>query len=1629
MADPIRLGITIRADGSAQVSGELNRVRDSVSGAGNAVQGTNRQFADMASTMSRFSAILGGLTFAALARDILNVNREMETLRATLKSVTGSAANGAAAFAFIQEFAKNTPYDIQGLTQTFIKLKGMGLEPTAQVMDALTNQSSKLGGSQETLSAIAAQLGQAYSKQKLQQEDLIVLAERGVPVYELLAEVTGKNGAALSDLISKGEITRDVIDQLIIKMGELASGSNAQAIDTLNGAISNLSDAWHTFEDTLLNDQSEGLIRTIVSGITESINTLTATLGSGISNEIETLKNMAITKKAFLGQFGIEADTSSTDALVAKLTATKNAAEEEVRINQESAKLIKQTEDWLAEATEQTTKKQLASHATRSTARTAASRAIASAISEEERAERKHEETVKQVMLALQAKNQQLSQTAEQYYRTSLAAKGLTDEEIVQAERINAANQRLEEQKTHNDELKSAMDGLIDKYNQLTLSARDYYSLQLTNKGIAPAQQAPLLAQFDKNDAAQAAIDAQKASMEQLKALSSDLNSSMQDLGATTLDVFQASVGGASQLVGALEGVGKTLQANAKAYDVLAAKQKANASIVIDKNAKDYAEQIKIQAENKLGYEKEYQALQAKTTNDALNGVMLVAGETAQMFAGNKTAAIAYQAVSLGVLAVQAAIAVAEQGKGDPYTAFARIAAMTATMAALVASVGGGGGNVTAPVNPSSASTGSVLGDKTASSESINNVYELLKNIHAEEYAELRGINKGVAALKDGILGVVTKTFQTGAITGTEAPHLGQSKYTLVAGGIATASASLADILSGVEQLAGQMFTTEAKLTSSSKKGASTYAFTNYFTKMDANVQRSIGDMFQDIGKTMADLSGTLGKQIGKDLSAKFNAAVIPAMTIDIMGLNGDDAVKKVNAVISTTLDNLATQVFGDIISQYQKLGEGMLETAIRIVAEVAVVKDALATSGVSMAGNAIALADSLVQAAGGLEEFQKQFEAFYDKFYTDAEKQARLTSTLKSQLGDLFPPELVDVILESRDNYRLLVSSLNLINAKDQERYSLLIRLSQAADQYYTALADGANNAYQAIIDAKTKADDELSKATQQLDTALQNVTKLINEQLAGLEKQRQAILTIQKNTDTAYATYDKLLKDNLTKTIDANNKKIALETELLNKLSPIIANIDNALQASVVTSAALTRAQRANAQRTLASALASDKSITEMPGLDKALSALSQPSTQLFKSYTDYARDQAKTSALLLQVQAKAQGEQSPAQQTVDELKQANVDAQTYYDDAIGLAKSQVDAVRGIDESAKNIDQAFANLNKAVVDEASSNAAATISSIDAQKTILENQLSGITEQVSIAKGIDISAKDISLGIVDVHKAIKEFQRATLKAAGADEAVKQAEKDQKKITNQATARANLAIKVSQADDNLTTVTAGYNTNLGLLNEAKNRYIPSESAPSTFIQGQSGNAIWEQVLGTFQTNFKAATGRMFTEGWSSSVSAALTYKQLVNQYDDIRQGLINKKTSDISKYEQWVTSAQSSLEKAETNAKEWHDKYDALLAKQGHATGLKAVPYDGYQATLHKGEGVIDATAMFALKRYFNARPQSTSSGDNDKMIQEIKQLRAELLAANVAIAKNTQETAKILRKFDGNGMPEVREG
>ncbi|WP_429160674.1 tape measure protein [Aeromonas media] len=167
---------------------------------------------------------------------------QAERLSVQLKAVMGSIEGGQQASAWIQDFAKNTPLQLDEVTQVFVRLKAFGIDPMNGAMQGIVDQAFKLGGGFEEVQGISLALGQAWAKQKLQGEEILQLIERGVPVWQLLEQVTGKNTAELQKLSEAGKLGRDTIQALMNEIAAQSSGAAANNMSLLSGLISNAQD-------------------------------------------------------------------------------------------------------------------------------------------------------------------------------------------------------------------------------------------------------------------------------------------------------------------------------------------------------------------------------------------------------------------------------------------------------------------------------------------------------------------------------------------------------------------------------------------------------------------------------------------------------------------------------------------------------------------------------------------------------------------------------------------------------------------------------------------------------------------------------------------------------------------------------------------------------------------------------------------------------------------------------------------------------------------------------------------------------------------------------------------------------------------------------------------------------------------------------------------------------------------------------------------------------------------------------------------------------------------------------------------------------------------------------------------
>lgn len=182
-----------------------------------------------------------------VSKSFIQVNAQFERFQTTLETLYKSHSKAQAVFDSILNFASKTPFEVNQLTQAWVKMKAMGLESNLDMFQKIGDAVSALGGSQETFDGIITALGQMQAKGKVSAEELMQLAERGVPVFEILQKKLGLTKEQLANIGNEGIDASKAINALVEGMGEKFKGNMEKMSNTWQGIMSNLKDSWTRF--------------------------------------------------------------------------------------------------------------------------------------------------------------------------------------------------------------------------------------------------------------------------------------------------------------------------------------------------------------------------------------------------------------------------------------------------------------------------------------------------------------------------------------------------------------------------------------------------------------------------------------------------------------------------------------------------------------------------------------------------------------------------------------------------------------------------------------------------------------------------------------------------------------------------------------------------------------------------------------------------------------------------------------------------------------------------------------------------------------------------------------------------------------------------------------------------------------------------------------------------------------------------------------------------------------------------------------------------------------------------------------------------------------------------------------
>lgn len=229
----------------------------------------------------------GGLAFA-FKRTFIDTASQFENLEISLQGIEGSAEKAGRAMAFIKDLTIKTPFELADLADVFRMMRGQGMDPMNGSLQALVDQTAKLGKGPEALHGMALQLSQAWSKGRLMAQDANLLAENGVPVWAMLARgVARANGQqALSEtqidamtvklrkMSEQGQLGKGFIRVLLEQMAIEAKGGSERMMATWTGMLSNMGDAWTFFKLSVMRSGPFDVLKQKLKGLLDRINAM-----------------------------------------------------------------------------------------------------------------------------------------------------------------------------------------------------------------------------------------------------------------------------------------------------------------------------------------------------------------------------------------------------------------------------------------------------------------------------------------------------------------------------------------------------------------------------------------------------------------------------------------------------------------------------------------------------------------------------------------------------------------------------------------------------------------------------------------------------------------------------------------------------------------------------------------------------------------------------------------------------------------------------------------------------------------------------------------------------------------------------------------------------------------------------------------------------------------------------------------------------------------------------------------------------------------------------------------------------------------------------------------------------------
>ncbi|EMY7797476.1 tape measure protein [Klebsiella pneumoniae] len=237
-------------------------------------------------------------------KPIVEAAAEMQRMRVMLRGLNKDKVNPGEAAAqdmqYIVNMAKNAPFAMQSLTDSFVKFRSAGLDPTDGSLKALVDSVARFGGDSELLKRAAVAVQQMSGKGVVSMDELRQQLGEAVPnAMKAMADAAGITMGELTKAVSSGTVEAKQALSLMF-VGLRAENENAakDMMQTYTGALAQLQTSFTLFADRV---GQAGYLDSLTKGMKELSAVMNSaegisfanSLGEGLTTAIDGLRELA----------------------------------------------------------------------------------------------------------------------------------------------------------------------------------------------------------------------------------------------------------------------------------------------------------------------------------------------------------------------------------------------------------------------------------------------------------------------------------------------------------------------------------------------------------------------------------------------------------------------------------------------------------------------------------------------------------------------------------------------------------------------------------------------------------------------------------------------------------------------------------------------------------------------------------------------------------------------------------------------------------------------------------------------------------------------------------------------------------------------------------------------------------------------------------------------------------------------------------------------------------------------------------------------------------------------------------------------------------------------------------------